>query len=147
MSKKRSRKFGRVFVETSVFIRFLTNDDPKKAADCRALFEMIESGTIKPFISNIVILEIIFVLTRLYHFPRGHVVQAAQKILEMRNLVLIEKSDTRRALECWNTGKAQYGDCLIASQVPHGVPIVTYDADFQRFPKLKVINPAEAVSA
>lgn len=145
MSKKRSRKSRRVFIETSVFIRFLTNDDPKKAADCRRLFEMIEIGAVKPFVSNIVILEIIFVLTRLYHFPRGDVAKAAQKILEMRNLVFIEKSDTRFALLNWNTGKATYGDCLIASQVPHGVSIVTYDSDFRSFSGLKVLDPAEAV--
>ena len=145
MSKERSSSSRRVFIETSVFIRFFTRDDPDKAAAVRSLLELIETGAIRPYTSNIVVLEIIFVLTRLYGFARSEVMHAIQTILDLRNLTLIEKANTHQALADWRTHNTKYGDCLIASQVPHGVVIATYDADFLRFSSLKALTPDEIV--
>lgn len=143
MSKRRSRRPRRIFIETSVFIRFLTRDDSKKAADCERLFELVEAGEMRPCISNIVVLEIVYVLQKLYGFSRTDVARAVEKVIELRNLVLVEKTNTRGALAHWKERSAKYGDCLIASQVPRGVPIITYDADFQAFPELNVLSPAD----
>ena len=143
MTKERSVK--RIFIDTSVFIRLLTNDDTLKAADCRSLFELIEEGKLRPYVSNIVVLEIIYVLTRRYGFARRSVLAAIHQILEMRNLTLIEKTATRHALQNCHKLNVKYADCLIASQVPHGVSIVTYDSDFKGFPGLHPLSPTDVI--
>ncbi len=146
MAKKSGRTLKKVFIETSVFIRFLTNDDPKKAGECHTLLERVESGAIRPYLSNIVVLEVVYVLHKLYRFPRVEVQRAINMLLELRNVTLIEKTDTRQALLYFRAGKAKYGDCLIVSQLPRGMPLITYDADFQTLPEIQAMTPAQFIA-
>ena len=85
----------KIFIETSVFIRFLSQDDIKKYKDVSRLIEMIQEGKATPYISSMVITEIVFVLTRLYQFSKDKVLAALTDLLALRNIVLIEKTDTR----------------------------------------------------
>lgn len=136
-------KVVKVFLETSVLIRFLTADDEKKFNDCVRLLEIIEKGNIRPYISNIVILEIIFVLTRLYKFSKKEVLESILKILNLRNLTLIEATNTKEAIKIFNKYNIKYPDCLIATQVPKNVKIVTYDEDFSKIKTLATTDPQE----
>ena len=127
----------KIFVETSVFIRFFTSDDENKYLDCLKVFELIEYGSIKPYTSNIVILEIIFILMRHYKFEKRKVLSAVKKLLSLRNLTLIETTNTKLSMTYFAKFNIKYGDCLIASQIPKGISLLTYDNDFS---KVKAIN-------
>lgn len=135
----------KVFLETSVFIRYFTQDNKEKHADCLKLFELIESGKIKPYTSNIVLLEIIFVLHRVYKFPKTEVLSAIGDLLKMRNLVLRERTDTRIALKYFADLNIKYADCLLATQIPAGATLVTYDSDFAKIPSVNLATPKEVV--
>lgn len=136
----------KVFIETSVFIRYLTKDDPDKFNDCVRLFERIEEGKLTPYVSNVVIMEIIFVLIGLYRFSKRKVLAAVADVLKMRNVVLIEKTNTKEGLKQFKSLQVKYGDCLIVTQVPDGSRLLTYDADFRKFPSLAVASPKEAIT-
>jgi|GEM_PF-3442834 len=125
-----SGKKQRIFLDTSVIIRFFTADDVKKFEDCTTLFEQIEEGVFVPYIANTVIMESVFVLMKLYTFPKDLVVKAIQSLLSMRNMTVVEKTDSTKALKLFSAHNVSFGDCMIASQVPVGVRLVTYDADF-----------------
>src|SRR3989344_1080529 len=135
----------KVFVETSVFLRFLTADDAQKFQDCVALFEKVEQGKIRPYASNVVILEILFLLTKLYKFPKAKVLSDIGKILNLRNLTLIEKTDTKMALNLFNKFNIKYADCLIAGQVPKATILLTYDEDFKKLKNYNIAAPAEVI--
>lgn len=135
----------KVFLETSLFIRYLTHDDEEKYRECTLFLARIESGELTPYLSNIVILEIIFVLTRVYKFSKQRVFDAIGKILKIRNLTLIEKTDTRIAMRLFDDFNIKYTDCLIATQIPKGIVLVTYDADFRKIPSLSVKTAGEIV--
>jgi len=130
----------KVFIDTSVFVRFLTKDDPKKFTDCQSFFEQVQAGKLRPYTSNIVFLELHFVLHRLYDFPAVKVNQALEKILTLRNLTVIETTDTPQALKWHEKWGIKYPDCLIATQAKKGVVLVTYDQDFE---KITTLNPKE----
>lgn len=125
-----SGKKQRIFLDTSVIIRFLTADDAGKYEDCKTLFEMIERGAFVPYSANIVTMESIFVLTKLYKFPKDRVVKAMLSILSMRNMTIVEKTDSVKAIGLFSGKNVSFGDCMIAAQLPVGVRLVTYDADF-----------------
>lgn len=131
----------KIFIETSVFIRFLTKDDPQKYEDCVMLFKLIEEGKIRPYISNIVILEIIFILNRHYNFAKARVLEVIDKLLLLRNLTLIEKTNTTPSLSLFKKYNIKYGDCLIANQLKKGITLVSYDKDFDNVKNLKVLSP------
>jgi predicted nucleic-acid-binding protein len=94
-----------------------------------------------PYISNVVVLEIIFVLTKVYKFPKDKVVGAVNEILNMRNLTLIEKTNTKKALKLFGKYNIKYGDALIAAQVSPRINLLTYDKDFAKISSLSVTNP------
>lgn len=133
----------KIFLETSFFIRYFTGDDKKKAEDCSRLLTHVESGKFRPYISNIIIFEILFVLTRIYQFTKKEVLEAIQKILTLRNLTLIEKTNTEEAINLFGKLNIKYPDCLIAGQIPKGAKIVTYDADFSKLPGISASEPAD----
>ncbi len=122
----------KVFIDSNIFIRYLTQDDPKKALDCIRLFEMIEQGQLRPYTSNIVILEIQFVLIKQYKFLKAGVIEDIRTLLSLRNLTLIEKTDTKAALLLYKKYNIKFGDCLIATQIPKGVKLVSCDKEFQK---------------
>lgn len=133
----------KVFIDTSVFIRFLTQDDKQKAYECEHFFELVEQGKLRPYISNIVILEIQFVLTRLYSFPKNKVLMDIGNLLALRNLTLVEKTDTKKALGLFKKHNIKYADCLIATQVLPGVKLVSYDKDFREIGTVAASIPTD----
>ena len=144
---KTINKVYKVFLETSIFIRYFTADDKKKFKDCVHLLELIEKGAkVRPYTSNIVLLEILFVLTRIYKFSKREVLEAVQKILNLRNLTLIEKTNTKEAMKTFHKLNIKYADCLIATQMPPGAKLLTYDAEFSRIEGLSAATPKDIVS-
>jgi len=140
-----SGKKQRIFLDTSVIIRFFTADDVKKFEDCKTLFEQIEEGVYVPYIANTVIMESVFVLTKLYAFPKDRVVKTIQSLLSMRNMTVVEKTDSTKALKLFSAHNVSFGDCMIASQVPAGVRLVTYDTDFSHL-GLVFVTPAKLLT-
>lgn len=136
----------KAFIETSVFIRFLTRDNEEKYQECIKLFEQISLGKILPYTSNTVIAEIIFILKRHYNFPKKKILSAIEKLLILRNLTLIEKTDTKQALKFFAKYNIKYGDALIAAQVPIKVSLLTYDADFIKVPSLNTKMPKDILT-
>ena len=132
----------KVFIDSNIFIRLLTQDDPQKASSCTRFFENIEQGRLRPYISNVIILEILFVLKKLYKFPKAKVVEDINTILSLRNLTIIEKTDTLAALTLYKKHNIKFGDCLIATQIPKGVKLVSYDTEFAKL-KITTATPAE----
>src|SRR3990167_1744718 len=135
-----------IFLDSNIALRFLAQDDPTRYTETARLFQAIERGALKPVLSNIVIAEVIFVLTRLYKFDRLRAYKAAALLLRLRNLTLIERTDTRRAIEIWKEHNIKYGDCLIASQIPKNTVLVTYDADFKKIESLRAMTPDQFVT-
>lgn len=63
----------------------------------------------------------------------------------MRQLTLIETTNTKTALGLLKKYRIKYGDCLIATQVPPKAILVTYDEDFAKIPGLKSQKPDEII--
>ncbi|OGK38577.1 hypothetical protein A3F03_00470 [Candidatus Roizmanbacteria bacterium RIFCSPHIGHO2_12_FULL_41_11] len=136
---------NKIFIDTSVIIRFLTRDDEKKYHSCVQLFTQIEVGRLRPYISNIVIIEVIFVLNRLYQFPKKAVLEAIDKLLKLRNMTVIEKTDSKRSLELFSQINIKFQDCLIATQLPINCTLVTYDQEFKKIKQISSLTPSELI--
>lgn len=136
---------NKVFLETSFLIRYFTADDKKKFKDCMLLVEAIEKGgKLRPYTSNIVLLEILYVLTKVYKFSKKETLEGIKKVIAMRNLTLIEKADSKKALALFEKHNIKYADCLITTQIPKGVKLVSYDEEFAKI-KIPTSNPADFI--
>lgn len=107
------------------------------------LFKLVQDGKIKSYISNFVLFEIVFVLSRQYKFSKKRILQILSQILKIRNIIVIEKTNTIETLKLYDQYNIKYGDCVITSQIPKGVTIVTYDTDFSKIPSLESKTPTE----
>ena len=54
------------FVDTNLFIRYFTNDDPHKADRVERLLEQARTGTIRLITADMVIAEVVWVLESAY---------------------------------------------------------------------------------
>ena len=75
-----------LFVDTKVFFRFLTNDDPAKAKRAETLFRDALRGKIKLATSLLVIAEIVWTLESFYKLEKSDIAAKGEKILNTPNL-------------------------------------------------------------
>ncbi|MBI2405051.1 PIN domain-containing protein [Candidatus Gottesmanbacteria bacterium] len=134
-----------ICIDTNVCLRFLVGDDPQKLTTCRKLFEIIDQGKIRPYISSIVLLEIYWVLTSFYRNTKHQVQEALEKIMSIRGLVIVEKTDFRTAFALHQKTGMKLVDCLIATQVGRGIVLCTYDSEFKKISSLTVATPEQVI--
>lgn len=137
----------KVFLDTNIFLRFYVKEDETSHSECVRLLNLCNQGSCRPYTSNIVISEVIYVLSRLYKFPKAEVLAAIDDLLNLRNLTVIEKTDTPRAIKLYKKNNLKIGDCMIATQVPVGVALCTYDADFSMLSELKISTPSGVIKS
>lgn len=133
----------KVFLDTNIWLRFLTADNETLYQKCLSLFENIERGRIKPYTSTIVLLEIHFVLAKIYQISKENILKDLSVILKTRNLTLIEKTNFPKALHYYQKYQVKLADCLIASQLPKTTTLCTFDQEFKKIKEIKIATPQD----
>lgn len=72
-----------LFVDTNVFLRFLTNDVPEQAAAVEGLFRRAAAGEVRLVTNTMVVAEIVWVLESYYHLSRADVQERAMAVIHM----------------------------------------------------------------
>lgn len=130
-----------IFLDSNILLRYLVADHVEPFEACRTLIIKIQQGILQPYISSIVLLEVTFVLASVYKVPRAKIIKDIATILELRGLVVVDGTHFREAFKLHRQSGVKLSDCLIATQVPKGVVLVTYDRDFVKLPGLTVRTP------
>ena len=132
-------------VDTNIFIRFLTNDDPKKANACRQLLNRAEQGKIELQTSESIIAEIVFVLEskRLYNLSRTEIYDRLLPILTIDSLKVSYKNSIIRALEIYANEKIHFEDAVLVALAERlgAKEIFSYDKGFDKVDNVKRIEP------
>src|SRR3989338_3550153 len=126
----------KVFLDTNVWLRFFLKDTDQ-FRPVENLISQIEEGRFLAYTSSIVFLEIVFVLEKTYGLSGKQILDYLDSIKEVRNITLLEKTDTPLAIEYFQKYGIKYADCLIASQIRKGMILVSFDKEFL---KIKEIN-------
>ncbi|CAN5633463.1 PIN domain-containing protein [soil metagenome] len=140
-----------MFLDTNVFVRMLTFDDPVKGEECTQLIESLET-TSEAATSEIVIAELVFVLSgSVYKMDRLRIAELLRPIIALRGLKLPDKRRILRTLDLYQViRQLSFSDCLIAAQVSESDDLdglVTYDRDFDRVPNLLRYEPAQILNS
>ena len=124
------------FVDTSIFLRFLTRDDPTKFARCRRLFEQTVAGSFSLWTSDLVIVEVIWSLLTYYDLPKPVVIEKIGQILNTSNLPVTNQEVLIEALVLWSRHNCDFTDAYTAVLIHRdGLSgLISYDADFDVFP-------------
>lgn len=124
------------FLDTNIFLRHLLNDDPVKSPACFALIQAIEEGRLTAWTSDLVIAEIVFVLSnkKTYNLSRERIRDILLPIILLPRLTISPKRLYPRIFALYTTLPIDYIDCYHAALMERRGErdLYSYDTDFDR---------------
>lgn len=133
------------FVDTNIFIRYLTRDDPQKAEACLRLFEQAKASEVILTTSESVLAEVVFVLgsPRGYRLSRTDVRARLYPLVALEGLKIADRRKYFRALDLYATHNVDFEDALTVAHMEHNNldELYSYDRDFDRVGEVKRIEP------
>jgi predicted nucleic acid-binding protein len=134
------------FLDTNVILRYLTRDDPVKAAACLSLLQRVGAGQEQVATCEAVITEVAYVLSsrRQYGLSHAEVSARLRPILALRGLRLPHKRMYSRALDIYAMQPAlDFEDAVIIAHMERqGVAeLYSYDSDYDRVGGVSRVEP------
>jgi len=117
------------FVDANVFIRYLTNDDPAKAASVERLLDQAATGQVGLVTTEMVLAEIVWVLESYYSMTRDVVAPMIRGILATPELSVLNGQLVHEAVELYENGRMDFIDAyILARMAEQGIDeIYSYD--------------------
>lgn len=133
-------------LDTNVLIRYLTGDDPAKAANCLALLRRAARGEEQVRLCEAHLTEAVYILSARAHYGLSHedIRQRLIPIINLRGLKLPRKKLYRRALDVYALYPAlDFEDALaVAYMEADGLTeLYSYDREFDRVSTMTRIEP------
>ena len=100
-------------VDTNVLVRYIAQDDIDQSKRASRLIEDECSAATPGFISLVVLVELVWVSESCYGATRVEVAEMVRRILSIRQLVVQDAEIAWKALRLFESGKADFADCLI----------------------------------
>ena len=133
------------FVDTNIFIRHLTRDDPEKAQACYQLFLSAQRNEVALTTSEAVIAEVVYVLSskQLYNLPREQIRVLLYPLLTLRGFKLSGREVYLRALDVYASSDLDFEDAIaVAHMERHQLSeIHSYDRHFDQMSGVTRLEP------
>jgi len=131
------------FVDTNIFLRYLTKDDPSKYEICRQMFKRALEGGIAISTSGMVIAELIWTLLSYYKVPKAEVIEKVSVILGTENLLVPDKDVLADALVLYARKNIDFVDAYNAVFMKYqGLrELYSYDEDFETIEDIERKEP------
>lgn len=130
------------FIDTNIFLRYLTSDNPDQSQKARTLMKELEKGDRIATTSESVLCEVVWVLSSkaLYNLPRKIIKHHLTNILMIKGLTISHKSSYIRALDLYANYNVDFIDALtVAHMERQGIHLIwTFDKDFRKFKTVEV---------
>ena len=133
------------FVDTNIFLRFLTNDDQVKARKCFDLFENARLGKIKLQTTESVLTEVVYILSskKLYALSPKEIYERILPMIKIKTLKILNKKTLLRAFQLYIRYKLDIEDSILLAQMEDGrvKEIFSYDRGFDKVAEIKRLEP------
>lgn len=118
--------------DTNVLVRIIAGDDEEQLPHAEA---WLSSGA---WVSHLVLVELSWVLSSAYAFPKEEVAAAIESVLALAGVTVEHEATVRGALAAWRAanGDVDFADCMIlqtAARAGHG-RLGTFDGDLAKVP-------------
>jgi predicted nucleic acid-binding protein len=133
----------KIFIDTNIFLRFLTKDDHSKYEKCKEIFRKAVEGEIVLATSAMVIAELIWTLISYYKVSKTDVIKKVSIIVSTESLHLPEKNLIMDALVLYGRKNIDYIDAYNAAFMRRqGLSeIYSYDEDFDAIEGIQRMEP------
>ena len=100
-------------LDTNVLVRYIVRDDKKQAMAATRLIEKHCTEETPGFVSQLVLAELFWVLSRGYEYPKAVLVSVLTQLLSAVELQVETAEDVWTALRAYESGPAEFADYLI----------------------------------
>jgi predicted nucleic acid-binding protein len=132
------------FLETNVFVRHLTGDEPNHSPRATAYFDRIQRGELTVRTADTVVFETVFTVQSFYRAPRTAIRDRLLPLLELPGMILPSKPLYREVFDVYVAHPGlSFADCYHAVLAKHlgSTEIVSFDRDFDRLLDVIRIEP------
>ncbi|MEW5960680.1 MAG: PIN domain-containing protein [Chloroflexota bacterium] len=133
-----------LFVDTNLFLRYLTNDVPAQADAVETLLRQAAAAQIQLVTNSLVLAEIVWTLESFYHLPKNDVQEKILAILNTPGLEVADGDLVLQAISWYVTPDVDFIDAYNAAWLlSQGLDaIYTFDRKhFNRLPGITVRAP------
>lgn len=103
------------FVDTNLFIRYLTNDDPEKADRVDRLLDQAVKGKISLVTAEMVLAEVVWVLESFYKIDKHQITDMLKAILATPGLEVLNGKTVENALQYYAFQNIDFIDAYIVA--------------------------------
>ena len=104
----------RVFVDTTIFLRFLTQDDAGQSEKAERLFHEARDGRLRLVTGPPVLFELVWTLRRAYKVARGRTLEILASLLAWEGLELTDRALVEAAVERARASGQEFADAYVA---------------------------------
>jgi len=102
--------------DTNTIIRYLIKDDLNQYATAEAFFTQVLNGTTKAVILEGVLVECIYILTKIYKVPREEAAARLADLLLYKGIQNRDREELRTALNLFADKNLDIVDCLLCAR-------------------------------
>jgi predicted nucleic-acid-binding protein len=116
-------------VDTNVLVRYIVEDDPKQSRAAADLIERAVDEGEPLFVSQIVLCELVWVLSYAYRFSRVEIIAILLQLRRVAQLTIEAPDEVRRAIDAYAAQRGDFADYVIAERaIANGCStIATFD--------------------
>lgn len=105
-------------LDTNVLVRYIAQDDIKQSARATELMNSLSAEN-PGFVSQIALVELVWVLENCYKSTKAEVVAILETLLRTRELLVENAEVAIQALNVFAQSKADFSDCLMERASRH----------------------------
>lgn len=130
-----------IAVDTNVLVRLVVADEPSQAAKARRLFDDVAERDDRIWVSDTVLVELVWTLGRAYARDRRDTVKALRALASHATVALESPAAVRAATDAFEQGPADFADCLLSMKASAAgcERLATFDRGMKGLPGVKVL--------
>lgn len=131
------------FVDTNLFIRYLTNDDIEKANRVEELLDKAALGKVRLITCEVVLAEVVWVLESYYNLNKVQIAEHLEAILATPGLNVLNGKVVEKAVEYYLNENIDFIDAYIVSLMNKLNISSIYSFDKKHLKRIKSIKRLE----
>lgn len=134
-----------IALDTNIVVRIVLEDDPVQSRAAERLFVKARNEQTSLFIADVVLCELVWVLTRRADLSRTQIANALDQLLRTELIVVSDPGVADRALRAYRAGKGDFADYLIREQARalDADEVVTFDRALKGEDGFRILTPKE----
>ena len=118
-----------IALDTNLLVRLIVQDDAAQARAVERLLVRAHRDQTSLFVADVVMCELVWVLTRRLGLSRTEIADALDRLLRTELVVVADAAITSRTLGAYRSGRGDFADYLIREQAlaHEALEVVTFD--------------------